>query len=402
VRRSTNDGIQLITAQKAKGSEWQAVILPFLGRGVISPSLRYPCVIKIPGSNESLVALTKDDFPDEVRSATKTAVQQETARLLYVATTRARHTLVLALDQEIFARSNGELQNGAQLKCLLGEKQINQPHFHTLGVEPVACPKTAQAREQALTGPEAQTQPLTRIDRKALKLAKVRAASFVHKFNPSGYDEEILQASLDNINENTPALAVGRSTADTPATLYGRWWHDLVQRISWRDEGSWKQVFEEYQAKSPAPKRSADEWELFLRCLKNGPDFSEYLTHAELLAHAEMPFFWRMDEGRCLEGIVDLALFEPTEKKWFILDWKTNREEIDTLRVRYRPQLAAYRKVIGEMTSRDVTAAIYSTANGEFLKYEPDELATEWERLQKLPATQLLAELADAQTQRAP
>ena len=109
-----------------------------------------------------------------------------------------------------------------------------------------------------------------------------------------------------------------------------------------------------------------------------------------------MPFFWRMDEGRCLEGIVDLALFEPTEKKWFILDWKTNREEIDTLRVRYRPQLAAYRKVIGEMTSRDVTAAIYSTANGEFLKYEPDELATEWERLQKLPATQLLAELADA------
>ena len=396
VRRSTDDGIQLITAQKAKGSEWQAVILPFLGRGVIPPSPRYPCVIKIPGSNESLVALTKDDFPDEVRSATKTAVQQETARLLYVATTRARHTLVLALDQEIFARSNGELQNGAQLKCLLGEKHINQPHFHTLGVEPVACPKTAQAREQALTGPEAQTQPLTRIDRKALKLAKLRAASFVHKFNPSGYDEEILQASLDNINENTPALAVGRSTADTPATLYGRWWHDLVQRISWRDEGSWKQVFEEYQAKSPAPKRSADEWELFLRCLKNGPDFSEHLTHAELLAHAEMPFFWRMDEGRCLEGIVDLALFEPTEKKWFILDWKTNREEIDTLRVRYRPQLAAYRKVIGEMTSRDVTAAIYSTANGEFLKYEPDELATEWERLQKLPATQMLAEHADA------
>jgi ATP-dependent exoDNAse (exonuclease V) beta subunit len=396
VRRSTDGGIQLITAQKAKGSEWQAVILPFLGRGVIPPSPRYPCVIKIPGSNESLVALTKDDFPDEVRSATKTAVQQETARLLYVATTRARHTLVLALDEEIFARANGEPQNGAQLKCLLGEKQINRPHFDTLDVEPVACPKTAQAREQAIAGPEAQPQPLARIDRKALKVAKVRAASFVHKFNPSGYDEEILQASVDTINDNMPALAVGRSTADTPATLYGRWWHDFVQRISWRDESLWKQMFEEYQAKSPAPKRSADEWELFLRCLKNGPDFSDRLIRAESLTHAEMPFFWRMDEGRCLEGIVDLALFEPTENKWFILDWKTNREEIDTLRARYRPQLAAYRKVIGEMTGHDVSAAIYSTANGEFLKYEPDELATEWERLQKLPATQLLAELADA------
>ena len=45
------------------------------------------------------MALTKDDFHDEVRNATKTAVHQEMARLLYVATTRARH-LVLALDEE--------------------------------------------------------------------------------------------------------------------------------------------------------------------------------------------------------------------------------------------------------------------------------------------------------------
>jgi len=399
VRRSTEDGIQLITAQKAKGSEWQAVILPFLGRGVIPPSPRYPCVIKIPGSNESLVALTKDDFPDEVRSATKTAVQQEMARLLYVATTRARHTLVLALDEEIFARSNGELQNGAQLKCLFGEKQINRPHFDTLGAEPVTCPKTAKAKEQAAAGLEVPTQPLTRIGRKGLKLAKERATSFVHKFNPSGYDEEMLRAPVDQINENTSALAVSQSTADTPATLYGRWWHDFIQRISWKDESSWKHIFEEHQAKSPAAKRSADEWELFLRCLKSDPDFSNRLTRAESLTHPEMPFCWRMDERRCLEGIVDLALFEPTEKKWFILDWKTNRvapDKIEMLRTRYRPQLSAYCKVIGEMTGNGVSAAIYSTANGKFLKYEPDELAAEWERLQKLSAAQLLAELADA------
>jgi len=116
-----------------------------------------------------------------------------------------------------------------------------------------------------------------------------------------------------------------------------------------------------------------------------------------------MPFFWRIDTTQCLEGIVDLALFEPTKKKWFILDWKTNRVErdkIDRLRLRCRPQLAAYRKVISEITGDDVTAAVYSTANGEFLRYEPDELATEWERLQKLPAMQLLAELDDAEKQR--
>jgi ATP-dependent helicase/nuclease subunit A len=394
VRRSTDEGIQLITAQKAKGSEWQAVILPFLGRSVIPPSPLYPCVIKIPGSSESLVALTKDDFPDEVRSATKTAVQQEMARLLYVATTRARHTLVLALDEEIFARPNGEMQNGAQLKCLLGEKQINRPHFDILGIEPAACLETARVGEQAAASADVGTQPLARIDQKGLKLAKERAASFVRKFNPSGYDEEIVPAPVDEINEY--ASSITRSSADTPATLYGRWWHNFMQRISWHDENSWKRVFEEHQAKSPATKRSVNEWELFLQCLKNDPDFSELLTRTEVVAHPEMPFFWRMDEHRCLEGIVDLALFEPGEKKWFILDWKTKRDKIDILRAQYRPQLAAYWKPIAEMTGTQVEAGIYSTSTGELVVYTAEELAREWEQLRHLQPDKLAAEIASS------
>ena len=119
VRRSTDEGIQLITAQKAKGSEWQAVILPFLGRDVIAPSPRYPCAHKNPRVERRSGGADQGRFSGRSRSATKTAVQQEMARLLYVATTRASHTLILAFDEEIFARSNGELQNGAQLKCLL-------------------------------------------------------------------------------------------------------------------------------------------------------------------------------------------------------------------------------------------------------------------------------------------
>jgi ATP-dependent helicase/nuclease subunit A len=381
VRRSTNEGIQLITAQKAKGSEWQAVILPFLGRDVRPPSPRYPCIIKIPGSNDALVALTKDDFPDEERSATKTAAQQEMARLLYVATTRARHTLVLALDEEIFARSNGELQNGAQLKCLLGEKQVNRPHFDALSVEPTARPETANIREQRAAGPDIETQPLARIDRKGLKLAKEHAISFVHKFNPSGY-EEILRAPVA-INEITSSISVDRSTADTPATLYGRWWHDFMERISWHDESSWKQIFEEHQARSPVPKRSAGEWELFLQCLKSDPDFSELLARTELIAHPEMPFFWRVSEHTCLEGVIDLALIDRTAGKCLILDWKTNRvapDEVNDLLKQYRPQLASYWKAVSEMTNLLVEAALYSTATGALVRYETEELSREWER----------------------
>ena len=336
MRRSTDDGIQLITAQKAKGSEWQAVILPFLSRNVISAWPRYPSVIKIPGSNDSLVALTKDDFPEEVRTATKTAVQQEMARLLYVATTRARHTLVLALDEEIFARPNGEMQNGAQLKCLLGEGQVNRPQFETLGLEPTVCAKTARAGEQEAAKVEATVAPLRPINREELKLARQRAASFTRKFNPSGYDEEKIQ---EPPNGKPFSSTVIRSAADTPATVYGRWWHEFMQQIPWHDEKSWKQTFEAHQPRSPVPARSAKEWQLFLRCLKSDPDFSERLTRQEWVAHPEMPFFWRVNENTCLEGVVDLALINRANSKWLILDWKTNRiraEETDDLRKQYR------------------------------------------------------------------
>src|SRR4030095_7935335 len=46
---STTNAIQLITAHKAKGSEWQAVIVPFLTRKVWSASPRYPCLIQTSG-----------------------------------------------------------------------------------------------------------------------------------------------------------------------------------------------------------------------------------------------------------------------------------------------------------------------------------------------------------------
>jgi ATP-dependent helicase/nuclease subunit A len=396
VRRSRDEGIHLITAQKAKGSEWQAVILPFLARNVSPPSPRYPSIIRVPGSSDVLVALTKDDFKSEDRDATKLAARQEMARLLYVATTRARHTLVLALDEEIFARAKGGMQNDAQLKCLLGEKEINRSHFDALSLEPKGCPETVKAREQAAaSAAEVDAQPLMRIDRKGLKLAQERAANFVRKFNPSGYDEEIFRAPVREMSENPLPMTVGRSTADTPATLYGRWWHDFTQRISWQDESSWKQIFEEHQAKSPAAKRSANEWGLFLQFLKNDPDFLELLTRTEALTHPEMPFFWRIDDSTCLEGIVDLALFEPATKKWFILDWKTNEigsDEIDKLRAHYRPQIAAYWKAIAEMTGLQVEAGIYSTSRGQLVAYERDELANEWERLRKLSQRGLAAD----------
>ena len=396
VRLSGDEGIQLITAQKAKGSEWQAVILPFLGRGVIPPSPRYPCVLKIPGSNEPLVALTKEDFPDEVRSATKTAVQQEMARLLYVATTRARHTLVLVYDRDLFANSKKAIPPTAQLRHFEPNEKSVATVFGKVALNAEVCVRTAAAQAAAHQATIDSTLKLPVLKGKECQRAIQRSVEFVHKFNPSGYDKEIFRAPADRINQNASSISIRRTTADTPATVYGRWWHDFMQRISWHDKSSWKQLFDEHQARSPAAKRSANEWELLLHCLKNNPDFSELLTRAEVVAHSEMQFFWRMNELTCLEGVIDLALIDRTAGKWLILDWKTNRvvpDELNDLRERYGPQLAAYWKAVGEMTSLPVEAALYSTATGALLRYETDELSRQWERLRTLPLNDLTWEI---------
>ena len=57
----------------------------------------------------------------------------------------------------------------------------------------------------------------------------------------------------------------------------------------------------------------------------------------------------------------------------------------DYLRVRYRPQIAAYWKAIMETTGSQVAAGIYSTSAGQLIIYEPEELASEWKRLGDLP-----------------
>jgi ATP-dependent exoDNAse (exonuclease V) beta subunit len=101
-----------------------------------------------------------------------------------------------------------------------------------------------------------------------------------------------------------------------------------------------------------------------------------------------MPFLWEMNEGECLEGIIDLAVCDPGAGTWLVLDWKTNRlveRETGHLHEQYRPQLAAYWKAISAMLGAPVEAGIYSTAAGAWIPYTSNELAATWESLRRDP-----------------
>ena len=393
VRLSPDDAIQLITSQKAKGSEWQVVVVPFLGRDTRPPSPRYPCLLKDPRTGELLVALGREDQSPEVKDAIERRQAQEMERLLYVAATRARHTLVLALDGEIFARKDGTLQKGAQLKRLLGDKECNARHFEALAQTAEPCAQTAEAAQLSAATLHVKVPALPRLDRKTTQTARKRADEFVHKFNPSAYDADVTHAvEEDGAAEAAAPLILARSRADSPATLYGRWWHSLFEGISWREglDGA-ARLFDERQPKSPDPARSAREWKL-VRPLFAHPLLAPFIGRASAHAHAEFPFSWSMNARGALEGIVDLLLVDENSRSCVVLDWKTNRiapGDEPRLAEHYRPQLSAYWKAIVEITGFEARAAIYSTATGKLLPYPENELAEEWKRLATLSAVEL-------------
>jgi len=392
-----DDAVQLITAHKAKGSEWDAVIVPFLAREArLGGNVRYPMVL--PGQ-APFIAFDRSDRAD-LEEELKRIQRQEMERLLYVALTRARHTLVVALDFNFFRGKRG-VHGDTQLKWL--QADVNEPNaavIAALAEEPTSCEETAaryHERERELVP---DTLSALGLDTGWIDIARQRAASIIETVTPSQFvpEEETTEiSSAEEWIEIEPELRPPR--IDNPATRYGVWWHDFAEQINWRsDPALWQRIFDHNVTTSPDIARSKREWQLLQKQIESSAGLARHLRNASLV-RTEMPFFWKINGpgqngGKCLEGIVDLALFNQRATEVFILDWKTNRiaaDKIDTLKEIYRPQMAAYWQAICSLTNAAVSAAIYSTATGEFLVYDREELAREWERVRDLPQAELVA-----------
>ena len=99
-----------------------------------------------------------------------------------------------------------------------------------------------------------------------------------------------------------------------------------------------------------------------------------------------------MNERTCVEGVIDLLLVDPAAGRALLIDWKTNRitpATRENLQQRYRPQIAAYWKAVGEITSYEVDGRHFCHGDGRFMPYSANELEAEWTRLRALPEAQL-------------
>jgi len=383
VRFSVDDNaIQLITSQKAKGSEWQAVIVPFLARELRQPSPRYPELVRSPVDGELIIAFRKEDKSKDLKDAIESAQQQELERLLYVATTRARHTLVVVLDQEIFSNSEGKLLKTAQLRRLLRDKDFYSGEFDQYSSTIDELLEPFQTVAQASQKDGAEIEPLSSSE---LARAAKRASQFVRKITPSALDSD------------APAEVRTHSRLDNLATLYGRWWHRFFQRLAWRDGiDSAHKLFEKELPISPDPKAAVKDWNATRRNLFADATIARFLASDETLFHAEFPFSWRRNDRSVLEGLIDSIMINRKAGRCLLLDWKTNDVspgDVEIFRETYRPQLAAYWKAVTEIAGLEVEAGLFSTALGQLLLYSVEELQMEWRRLEQLPPAKLENEI---------
>src|SRR4030095_12626010 len=213
---------------KAKGSEWQTVSVPFLARELRPPSAPYPHFVKSPVDGELIIAFGKEDKSKDLKDAIERAQQQELERLLYVATTRARHALVAVLDQDMFTSSEGKLPRTAQLRRLIRDKDSYSGEFdrHSSTIDEVLEPSQTVRRASQKSG--AEIEPLTSSE---LHSAAESASEFVRKITPSALDSEVT------------AEVRTRSRLDNLATLYGRWWHKFFERLGWKGGKNFRPQF---------------------------------------------------------------------------------------------------------------------------------------------------------------
>ena len=354
------DAIQLLTSHKAKGLEWQVVVVPYVFRPIQFKAQAFPRVVTGPDGRE-MVCRDKADFDGQAEAFVSLRERQQLQRLLYVVATRAKRSLIWVDDEALYA-GHGRRGGWSAAELLGFPAGENRTIWNALP-EIMAAPEEILAdRETVSTKPEVVAWP--EVTPKDLRLARAHAIDFPHRTTPHALAVHVRDEAEPGVQaEGDDEFRI----ASSPGILYGTWWHEFVQTILWKKPMSvWKKKFREVQARSPQPERAEWEWDLFCRSKLAG-----WLGEPGRVVQVELPFLWPESPQSCLEGVMDLAVYTEKEDAWEIIDWKTNRvgEAGSTELVAvYRGQIEAYVRALRKMVGDEVRGSLYLTQTGEWVE----------------------------------
>lgn len=334
--------IQLFTYHKAKGLEWPVVILPFLGRKVSEVPVLYPYVYE--GRGVSRLVLNNRGKQAICAAYEQQESKSEFERLVYVALTRAKKTILLIDDRVLFDAPSNALTIADSLD-LNHLKALNfGSRYPLLEVTPVE--------------PEAGGLPEGSIKWPRSSAAKARDCSWsvLTKCLPSGLAEHAPEKTFLEINEIDVLKKGGKG--------YGNWWHSLMQHFPWKaSENEINDYIIFNLRKSPNPERGHQEVVNFQKT----PMYPILLKNAYTI-RTEIPLTW-VEDKHFYEGVID-CLFLDSDGQITLIDWKTDivsENQIKLLKDRYYRQLALYASGLSKILRKEVSYNVYSTYNGLLL-----------------------------------
>jgi len=349
---SAPEALQVMTIHKAKGLQFDVVIVPGLDRrprGDEAPLLRW----KVRAGGELLVAPVKasddaaDPYTDYLKKLEQRAEGHEAERLLYVAATRAKHRLHLLGRVGVEEPSAGNAcARRPSATSLLGKAwTVAEPAFRDAPVRskgPVAAAASSPAANIRL-GPVA---PLRRLN-PGVRRVTVSAPTAAWRL-----DVEAIRAPVEF------------SWASESARLVGVVAHRWLQRMAEEGLSAWS----ESRVRGLAPRIAAELERRGVPEVERSPavvsvldSLAGALSDARgrwiLGSHAHASNELRIqyiDGKRLRTAVMDRVFTTDSGERW-VVDYKTGRHEgggeeafLDRERERYAEQLRRYARVLGD------------------------------------------------------
>lgn len=351
--------IQVMTIHKAKGLEFDAVILPDLACGLKG---RTPAVVfereSITGPvtricrymNETLRAQVPDIEPLFTQHYDRQV--RESLSLLYVALTRAKHALYMYIDPMSSKGGYRQSHEGVLLAAaVMADENIDET------IEDAVAYQNGDARwteslsaEQRAVQPPASAPTIGTID---VPPARQRAGA----------------AAAPSAHDGGGDVTVRLDMRDPAVDDRGRAIHALFEQIEWLDDGLPNRDALRRHVRAAARHQPTDwidqQIDAFQQMIAQ-PTVQHWLSRSQQLGdgqsaavHTELPFV-RLIDGAAQQGIIDRVVVRMINDTTTgqIIDYKTDRiaaEQAPERAERYRTQLEHYRTAAAELLRLDAT-----------------------------------------------
>nr|VFJ43144.1 MAG: PD-(D/E)XK nuclease superfamily protein [Candidatus Kentron sp. FM]VFJ65224.1 MAG: PD-(D/E)XK nuclease superfamily protein [Candidatus Kentron sp. FM]VFK15301.1 MAG: PD-(D/E)XK nuclease superfamily protein [Candidatus Kentron sp. FM] len=406
--------VEIMTIHKAKGLEFDTVIVPGLGRAGRSEDKPLLAWVERPattgGSDLILAAMPGPGEPDDptyryLRRIEETKAHHEMARLLYVAATRARRCLHL-LGQARISEKTGEVLLPSRRSLLYHLWPAVSSRFADLTPRPdaeddaenrpshpgVSDSETAFCREEATVDEAAAHSTLWRLPadwtRPRPPVPLAWSADYLPGETLAGTEPvEYLWAGHMARSVGTIIHRILRYLAEPGRYPAGSGHYPAQQETAWADSG---------QGWDKRGVWQAALWSLGVREEELEPAMAR-ITQAIDRVMEDPRWHWILDpshthvrneypltgivtghqaDRKLISGVIDRTFVDKEGTRW-IIDYKTGIHGggdpagfLDREQTRYRPQLERYGNLLANKETRPIRAGLYFPALGGWRTWE--------------------------------